>query len=114
MNSKGDKLGNKLEGKIAIVTGGNSGIGEATAKVLAREGAKVALLARRQEEDQAVQDGIRGVGGNATFIMCDVSDYESVESAVGQTVEMYGAVDILVNNAGGGALGGKAGESMEL
>ena len=107
-------MANKLEGKIAIVTGGNSGIGEATGKVLAGEGAKVALLARRQDKGQAVQAEIRGAGGDATFITCDVSDDASVESAVAQTVETYGGVNILVNNAGGGAFGGKAGEPMRL
>ena len=56
----------KLEGKVAVVTGGNSGIGEATGKALAQEGAKVALLARRQDKGQAVQDEIREAGGDAT------------------------------------------------
>ena len=107
-------MNNKLADKIAIVTGGNSGIGEATGKVLAREGAKVALLARRQEKGQAVQEEIRMTGGNATFFPCDVSNHIAVEGAVSQVVERYGGVDILVNNAGGGALGGKAGEAMRL
>ena len=104
----------KLEDKIAIVTGGNSGIGEATGKVLAGEGAKVALLTRRQEKGQTVQDEIRGASGEATFFSCDVSNHLAVEEAVAQVVERYGGVDILVNNAGGGALGGKAGEPMRL
>jgi NAD(P)-dependent dehydrogenase (short-subunit alcohol dehydrogenase family) len=104
----------KLEGKVAVVTGGNNGIGEATGKVLAREGARVALLARRQDKGQAVQDEIREAGGDATFITCDVSDHESVEAAIAQTVETYEGIHILVNNAGGGALGGKAGEPMRL
>jgi hypothetical protein len=104
----------KLEDKIAIVTGGNSGIGEATGKVLAGEGAKVALLARRQEKGQTVQDEIRGASGEATFFSCDVSNHLAVEEAIAQVVERYGGVDILVNNAGGGALGGKAGEPMRL
>ena len=107
-------MANKLEGKVAIVTGGNSGIGEATSKVLASEGAKVALLARRQDKGEAVQAEIRDAGGDATFITCDVSDHESVETAVAQTIEKYGRVDILVNNAGGGAVGGKAGEPHRL
>ena len=107
-------MNNKLADKIAIVTGGNSGIGEVTGKVLAREGAKVALLARRQEKGQAVQEEIRMTGGNATFFPCDVSNHLAVEGTVAQVVERYGGVDILVNNAGGGALGGKAGEAMRL
>ena len=107
-------MANRLEGKVAIVTGGNSGIGEATGKVLAGEGAKVALLARRQDKGQTVQAEIRDAGGDATFITCDVSDHASVEAAVAQAVDTYGGVQILVNNAGGGALGGKAGEPMRL
>ena len=107
-------MANRLEGKVAIVTGGNSGIGEATGKVLAGEGAKVALLARRQDKGQAVQAEIRDAGGDATFITCDVSDHASVEAAVAQAVDTYGGVQILVNNAGGGALGGRAGEPMRL
>ena len=107
-------MANKLEGKVAIVTGGNSGIGEAPGKVLAGEGAKVALLARRQDKGEAVQAEIRDAGGDATFITCDVSDHESVETAVAQTIEKYGRADILVNNAGGGAIGGKAGEPHRL
>ena len=107
-------MAHRLDGKVAIVTGGNSGIGEATGKVLARAGAKGALLARRQDKGRAVQDEIRAAGGDATFVTCDVSDHASVEAAVAQTVEAYGGVRILVNNAGGGALGGRAGEPMRL
>ena len=107
-------MAKKLEGKVAVVTGGNSGIGEATGKALAQEGAKVALLARRQDKGQAVQDEIREAGGDATFISCDVSDNEAVEAAIAQAVETYGAIRILVNNAGGGGFGGKAGEPMRL
>ena len=107
-------MAKKLEGKVAVVTGGNSGIGEATGKALALEGAKVALLARRQDKGQAVQDEIREAGGDATFISCDVGDNEAVEAAIAQAVETYGAIRILVNNAGGGGFGGKAGEPMRL
>ena len=107
-------MAHRLDGRVAIVTGGNSGIGEATGKVLAHAGAKVALLARGQNKGRAVQDEIRAAGGDATFVTCDVSDHASVEAAVARTVEAYGGVQILVNNAGGGALGGRAGEPMRL
>jgi NAD(P)-dependent dehydrogenase (short-subunit alcohol dehydrogenase family) len=92
----------RLQGKVAIITGGNSGIGEATAHCFAQEGAKVALLARREPEGQAVQQAIRAAGGDATFIPCDVSDRRSVETAVAKTVMLYGGVHVLFNNAGGG------------
>ena len=58
----------KLEGKVAIVTGGNSGIGEATAEAYATEGARVAIMARRKNEGTKVRDHIRGQGGTAEFI----------------------------------------------
>jgi NAD(P)-dependent dehydrogenase (short-subunit alcohol dehydrogenase family) len=88
---------------VAIITGGNSGIGEATAYRFAQEGATVALLARREPEGQAVQHAIHGAGGNATFIPCDVTDRVSVEAAVAKTVTLYGGIQVLFNNAGGGA-----------
>lgn len=93
----------RLEGKTAIVTGGNSGIGEATAHLFAREGARVALLARREEQGLKVQDVIRGEGGEATFIRCDVMDREAVDAAVDKAVSSYGPVNVLFNNAGFGA-----------
>ena len=92
----------KLEGKVAIVTGGNDGIGEATARRFAREGAKVAIMARREPEGLKVQEDIRSEGGNATFICCDVTDSKAVNAAVDETVSTYGGVDVLINNAGGG------------
>jgi len=96
-------MSRKLEGKVAIVTGGNSGIGEATAHLFAREGARVALMARRVEQGLKVQEAINSEGGEATFIRCDVSDRNAVDSAVKETVSKYGTVNILFNNAGGGA-----------
>jgi meso-butanediol dehydrogenase/(S,S)-butanediol dehydrogenase/diacetyl reductase len=96
-------MAGRLQGKVAIITGGNSGIGEATAHCFAQEGAIVALLARREPEGQAVQHAIRGAGGDATFIPCDVTDHGSVEAAVAKTVTLYGGIQVLFNNAGGGA-----------
>jgi NAD(P)-dependent dehydrogenase (short-subunit alcohol dehydrogenase family) len=93
----------RLHNKVAIITGGNSGIGEATAHLFAREGAKVALLARRETEGLAVQQTIRDGGGNAIFIQCDVSDSDAVDAAVAKTVETYGRLNVVINNAGGGA-----------
>ncbi len=95
----------RLDGKVAIVTGGNSGIGEATAHLFAREGAKVALMARREAEGVKVQDAIRREGGDATYVQCDVTDRRMVDSAVAKAVEIYGGVDVLFNNAGHGAPG---------
>jgi 3-oxoacyl-[acyl-carrier protein] reductase len=96
-------MAGRLENKVAIITGGNSGIGEATARRFTQEGAKVVILARREAEGRAVQDAIRAQGGDITFFPCDVTDRAAVEAAIAQTVSTYGGLDILINNAGGGA-----------
>ena len=95
----------KLEGKVAMITGGNSGIGEATAYRLASEGAKILLLARRSKESIEVTDTINNSGGHATYVRCDVGDANSVDIAVHEASEAYGTIDILFNNAGGGGPG---------
>ena len=93
-------MGERLAAKVAIVTGGNSGIGAATAKLFAAEGAKVVLMARRVAEGHAVEAAIREPGGEARFIRCDVTDRASIEAAVKETVDVYGAIHVLFNNAG--------------
>lgn len=98
-------MSGKLEGKVAIVTGGNSGIGEATVHRFAKEGAKVALFARREATGLAVERAVRDAGGDAIYIRCDVSDRQAVDAAVEKTVETYGRLDVVVNNAGGGGGG---------
>jgi len=72
---------------------------------LAKEGARVILLARREEQGQAVASAIRDEGGEVTFISCDVGDEDSVESAIAEAAGTYGAIHILFNNAGGGGRG---------
>ena len=96
-------MADRLAGKVAVITGGNSGIGETTGQVFAREGAKVVLMARRQEQGEAVAQGIRDAGGEATFIRCDVGDDDSVQKAVAEAAEAYGTINVLFNNAGGGS-----------
>lgn len=98
-------MSGKLAGKVAIVTGGNDGIGEATAMRFAKEGARVVIMARREDEGLRVADEIRRQDAEATFISCDVTDSESVRNAVACAVSQYNGVDILVNNAGGGSGG---------
>lgn len=90
----------RLAGKVAIITGGNSGVGAATAELFAKEGAKVVITARRVPQLEEVAARIREAGGEVLPIPCDVSKVEDVETMVAKTVEAYGKVDILVNNAG--------------
>lgn len=90
----------KLEGKVALITGGNKGIGLAIGKRYAREGAISILLARDQDAgDKAVAE-IIAEGGKAHFIKCDLTDFASLPDVVAKAVELAGSVDILVNNAG--------------
>ena len=93
-------MSGKLEGKIAIVTGGNSGIGEATVHAYAREGASVSIMARREDEGLLVRNAVRDHGGVAEFIACDVSKPEEIKDAVSKTIQTFGGVDVLFNNAG--------------
>ncbi|MGO4593804.1 SDR family NAD(P)-dependent oxidoreductase [Leifsonia sp. 2TAF2] len=89
-----------LDGTVALVTGASSGIGAETARRLAREGAAVALVARRRERLDAVAAEIVEAGGRAVVVEGDVSERSSAEAAVKQAVESLGRLDILVNNAG--------------
>jgi NAD(P)-dependent dehydrogenase (short-subunit alcohol dehydrogenase family) len=90
----------RLAGKVAIITGGNSGIGQATAQLFAQEGARVMLAARREAQGQATIEAIRQNGGEASFVRCDVRSYAECENLLQQTLATYGQVDVLFNNAG--------------
>jgi NAD(P)-dependent dehydrogenase (short-subunit alcohol dehydrogenase family) len=89
----------RLNGKIAIVTGAGRGIGRATAKRFAAEGAKVAVLSLTPANIDAVVTDIEAAGGSALGVPCDVSDADQIKAAVGKVVATYGGIDILVNNA---------------
>ena len=89
-----------LAGRTAVVTGAASGIGEATAVLLAAQGAKVALIARRAERLEAIADKIRANGGQALTVVADITDDASVEAAAARVHDAYGTVDLVVNNAG--------------
>ncbi len=95
----------RLDGKVTVVTGGNSGIGESTARLFASEGARVLLLARREEQGIAVQNSINSDGGDSTFVQCDVGDPDSVNAAINKAAGIYGGIHVLFNNAGHGGGG---------
>jgi NAD(P)-dependent dehydrogenase (short-subunit alcohol dehydrogenase family) len=90
----------RLENKVALITGGASGIGEATALLFAEEGAKVMVADVQDELGQGVARRIRDAGGTADYIHTDVSVAEDVSGMVRATTERYGRLDVLYNNAG--------------
>jgi NADP-dependent 3-hydroxy acid dehydrogenase YdfG len=90
----------KLENTVALVTGSSSGIGAATARRLAAEGAVVALVARRRDRLDDLASAIRADGGTALVVQADVTSQQQAASAVEQTVAGLGRLDIVVNNAG--------------
>jgi NADP-dependent 3-hydroxy acid dehydrogenase YdfG len=90
----------RLEGTVALVTGASSGIGHATALELAREGASVALVGRREDRLTALAAEISGAGGRALVVPADVTDAQAAAAAIERTVEGLGRLDTVVNNAG--------------
>lgn len=93
-------MAGRLDGKVALVTGGGSGIGQATALIFAREGAKVVVADITVEGGEETVRQIQAAGGDATFVKTDVSKAAEVEALVNQTVETYGQLDCAFNNAG--------------
>ena len=92
----------RLRDKVAIVTGGGSGIGEGIAQVFAREGARIVVADVDSGTGEAVSDAIRAEGGHAFFVKVDVRQEAEVKALVDRTVATYGGLDVLVNNAGVG------------
>ena len=89
-----------LEGKVALITGGTSGIGRASALLFAREGAKVAITGRRAAEGEAVVAEIAAAGGDALFIQADLGNTEGIPAIIAKVVSLYGRLDCAFNNAG--------------
>jgi len=92
----------RFEGKVAVVTGGTSGIGRATVERLAAEGARVAFCGRREGLGREVEAGVRRAGGEAIYIRADVRRPEEVQAFVDQAARRYRGLDVAVNNAGVG------------
>lgn len=95
----------RLEGKVAVITGGTFGIGESTALLFAKEGAKVVIAARNVEKGAKVVNAIKEEGGEALFVRTDVSKDEDVKNLISETVNTFGKVDVLFANAGVGDIG---------
>ena len=90
----------KLDGKVAITTGATSGMGRATAKLFAAEGAKVVVTGRNEERAKEVVDDIKAAGNEAIYVIADMTNMDDVKKIFDVTMETYGTVDILFNNAG--------------
>jgi len=90
----------RLANKVAIISGAASGMGAATARRFAKEGAKVVIADLLSEEGNALADSINATGGDATFFVLNVTDEAGWKEVVAETVRIYGRLDILVNNAG--------------
>jgi NADP-dependent 3-hydroxy acid dehydrogenase YdfG len=89
-----------IKEKIVVITGASSGLGEATARHLAQQGAKLVLGARRQDRIQALARELTGGGSKALAVTMDVTDRRQVQNLVDTAVESYGRVDVMINNAG--------------
>lgn len=90
----------RFDGKTVVVTGGGGGIGGASCRRFAREGARVAVFDLNLEAAEKVASGVRDEGGQAQAFHCDITDRASVDRAVAATLQDLGAIDVLVNNAG--------------
>lgn len=95
---------NILQGKVAFVTGGGTGITGGVARAFAEHGAKLAITSRKQENLDAMKAAVEGFGGECFTVAADVRDYEAVERAIAATVEHFGKIDIVVNGAAGNFL----------
>jgi 2,4-dienoyl-CoA reductase [(3E)-enoyl-CoA-producing], peroxisomal len=95
---------NILQGKVAFVTGGGTGITGGVARAMADHGARLAIVSRKEENLAAMKTAVEDGGGECFTVAADVRDYEAIENAIAETVEQYGHIDIVVNGAAGNFL----------
>ena len=93
-------MSNNIKGKVVVITGASSGLGEATARLLSAEGAIVVLGARRVERLKSLADELTAKGGKALAVATDVTDREQVKKLVDAAVQKFGRIDVMINNAG--------------
>jgi len=93
-------MSNNIKGKVVVITGASSGLGEASARLLSGQGASVVLGARRVDRIQSLADELTGSGGKALAITTDVTQYDQVKRLVDAAVRTYGRIDVMINNAG--------------
>jgi NADP-dependent 3-hydroxy acid dehydrogenase YdfG len=93
-------MSNNIEGKVVVITGASSGLGEATARLLFAQGARVVLGARRVDRLQSLADELTASGGKALVVATDVTHCEQVKRLVDAAVQTYGRIDVMINNAG--------------
>lgn len=103
-------MGNRLENKVALITGSTSGIGRATSKLFAAEGCKVVITGRRKNLGESAVEAIRAEKGEAVYHEADLSYSQAVRDLVRFTVDTYGSIDVLLNNA----MFTKEGNALEL
>jgi NADP-dependent 3-hydroxy acid dehydrogenase YdfG len=91
---------NKIEGKVVVITGASSGLGEAAARLLSAQGASVVLGARRADRLKSLADELTGKGGKALAVTTDVTRRDQVKKLVDAAVKKFGRIDVMINNAG--------------
>ncbi len=93
-------MSTNIDGKVVVITGASSGLGEATARLLSAQGASVVLGARRADRIKALTDGLAAKGGKALAVATDVTHRDQVRNLVDAAVKTYGRIDVMINNAG--------------